>query len=28
VKINVQDVMNGWKQALGATAGEKSSIYL
>ena len=28
VKINVQDVMDGWKQALGATAGEKSSIYL
>ena len=28
VKINVQDVMDGWKQALGASAGEKSSIYL
>ena len=28
VKVNVQDVMNGWKQALGSSAGEKSSIYL
>jgi hypothetical protein len=28
VRINVQDVMNGWKQALGGTAGDKSSIYL
>jgi len=28
VKVNVQDVMNGWKQALGASAGDKSSIYL
>lgn len=28
VKVNVQDVMDGWRQALGTTAGEKSSIYL
>jgi hypothetical protein len=28
VEVNVKDVMDGWKLALGASAGEKSSIYL
>lgn len=28
VQVNSQDVMNGWKHALGASGAEKSSIYL
>jgi hypothetical protein len=27
-QVNVQDVLKGWKQAIGASGAEKSSIYL
>lgn len=27
-QVNVQDVLKGWKQAVGASGAEKSSIYL